>query len=67
MKGIIGNYSDVVYVRMSRPIRDWLDDRASQAGLAASTYVRQVLEREAQRDLQRSEVQDGDLRVIADD
>lgn len=61
MKGIVGNYPVTVYVRMSRPIREWLDDRASQAGLAASTYVRQVLEREASRDLIKGE---GDLSAL---
>jgi hypothetical protein len=67
MKGIVGNYPDVIYVRMSRPVREWLDDRASQAGVPMSTYARHVLEREANRDLQRSEVADGGVRVIADE
>lgn len=58
MKSIRGNYPDVVYVRLRGPVKDWLDDRASQEGLSMSTYARRVLERAAKQEVQQGKDQD---------
>jgi hypothetical protein len=58
MTRMAGNFPVMVYVRLSTPMKAWLDDRASQEGLSTSTYTRRLLERAAKQDLQQGKGQD---------
>jgi hypothetical protein len=43
--------SQVVYVRLSAPLKTWLNTRAAQEALATSTYARLLIEKAAKVEL----------------